>query len=119
MAKKVHYVDQVGRLNGTTLPNLKNVRATPLRPVDDRFRSVHGLRMASKTISLEIDAYERLKSARLERESFSQAVRRLVPAAPGRAVDLLASVNSGEFGRGVNWTAVERAVRGRSRRPRA
>lgn len=74
--------------------------------------------MASKTISLEVDAYELLKSARLEHESFSQAVRRLVPPAPGRATDLLASVKSGKFGRGVNWTTVERATRSRSRSPR-
>jgi predicted CopG family antitoxin len=89
-----------------------------LRSVDGHASSVHGLRMASKTISLEVDAYELLKSARLEHESFSQAVRRLVPPAPGRAADLLASVKSGKFGRGVNWTAVERATRSRSRSPR-
>ena len=34
--------------------------------------------MATKTITLEIDAYERLKSAkRFPRESFSEVVRRL------------------------------------------
>jgi hypothetical protein len=46
--------------------------------------------MATKTISLELDAYEKLKVAKLrERESFSSVVRRAVfpaPAHTGAAV---------------------------------
>lgn len=39
---------------------------------------VHYLHVATKTITLEIDAYERLKRAkRTTRESFSEVVRRL------------------------------------------
>lgn len=39
---------------------------------------MHGQCMATKTITLEIDAYERLKRAkRSARESFSEVVRRL------------------------------------------
>jgi len=50
--------------------------------------------MATKTISLELDAYERLRRAkRTERESFSEVVRRAVfpDQAPG-GVELLANL---------------------------
>ena len=48
--------------------------------------------MATKTISLELDAYERLRQAkRSPRESFSEVVRRAVfPAAPMDGPQLLA-----------------------------
>lgn len=48
--------------------------------------------MATKTISLELDAYERLRRFKLSpRESFSEVVRRAVwPDAPPRAADILA-----------------------------
>jgi predicted CopG family antitoxin len=51
---------------------------------------MHGLCMAVKTISLEIDAYELLKrEKRSERESFSQVVRRLTSERPAlTAVEL-------------------------------
>lgn len=39
--------------------------------------------MATKTISLELDAYEKLKAAKEGRESFSSVVRRCV--VPGKA----------------------------------
>jgi predicted CopG family antitoxin len=44
---------------------------------------MHDLCMATKTISLETDAYELLRSEKLgERESFSQVVRRLFAERP-------------------------------------
>ncbi len=48
--------------------------------------------MATKTITLELDAYDRLRKAkRSERESFSEVVRRAVfPEAPMGGGDLLA-----------------------------
>ncbi len=48
--------------------------------------------MATKTISLELDAYERLKAAKKnEKESFSMVVRRAVwPEAPADGKTILA-----------------------------
>ena len=43
---------------------------------------MHGLCMATKTISLETDAYQLLKKQKLGRESFSEVVRRLVAESP-------------------------------------
>lgn len=51
---------------------------TSNRTFDIRVWSCIALEMATKTITLEIDAYERLKRAkRTPRESFSEVVRRL------------------------------------------
>jgi len=72
--------------------------------------------MPSKTISLEVDAYNRLKSTRRVGESFSEVVRRItLPSAKATGAELLAEMKAGTFGKGVNWTAVESAVAGRSR----
>ena len=72
--------------------------------------------MPSKTISLEVDAYRRLKATRREGESFSAVVRRItLPLAKATAADLLAEVQAGRFGRGADWAAVERAAAGRRR----
>jgi len=81
--------------------------------------SVYSLCMAVKTISLEVDAYERLKAARLAHESFSQAVRRLIPPPPGRAAQLLARARASGWGEQLDWNRVEQAYRSRRRRPRA
>lgn len=80
--------------------------------------SVYNLCMASRTISLEVDAYERLKAARLQHESFSQAVRRLIPSPPGRARDLLVRAKSNEWGEELDWERVEAAHRSQRRRRR-
>lgn len=52
--------------------------------------------MATKTITLELDAYERLRRfKRSPRESFSQVVRRAVwTDAPPRAADILADLRT-------------------------
>lgn len=72
--------------------------------------------MPSKTISLEVDAYNRLKATRRPGESFSEVVRRItLPPAKATGADLLAEVKGGKFGRGVNWSAVKQAVAGRRR----
>jgi predicted CopG family antitoxin len=72
--------------------------------------------MPCKTISLEVDAYDRLKSARRAGESFSEVVRRLtLPPPKATAARFLAEVEAGTFGQGVDWTAVKRAVAGRRR----
>lgn len=74
--------------------------------------------MPSKTISLEVDAYERLKATRIRGESFSAVVRRItLPSPKATAADLLADMKSGRFGRGVKWTAVKAAIARRRRSP--
>ncbi len=51
---------------------------------------MHGSCMATKTISLELDAYERLKAAKGPGDSFSDVVRRAkFPKKPLTAGDLL------------------------------
>ena len=80
--------------------------------------SVYSLCMASKTISLEIDAYERLKAARLHYESFSQTIRRIVPPPARLARELLSKAKSGKWGKEVEWDRVEKAYISRRQSPR-
>jgi len=70
--------------------------------------------MPSKTISLEVDAYNRLKATRRAGESFSAVVRRItLPPAKATAADLLKELKTGAFGRGADWNSIKRAVAGR------
>jgi predicted CopG family antitoxin len=71
-------------------------------PVDSDAQFMHDLCMATKTISLETDAYDLLKNEkRDERESFSQVVRRLFAERPVlTAGELLEAMKSFE-GRGA------------------
>ncbi len=57
---------------------------------------MHDSCMATKTITLEMDAYERLRRAkRTPGESFSSVVRRAVfPGSPSTAAEILAGVRS-------------------------
>lgn len=65
-------------------------------PFDNAQRLMHDKCMATKTISLEIDAYDRLKHfKRTPRESFSQVVRRAVWSdSPPTAADILADLRT-------------------------
>lgn len=67
--------------------------------VDPTLCIVHSACMASKTISLSVDAYERLRHARLApSESFSQVVLRARWSEPKlTAGDLLRLVGAGHF----------------------
>lgn len=48
-----------------------------LSAVDETYRCMHGACMATKTISIDLKAYERLRKARQsETESFSQVIHR-------------------------------------------
>lgn len=72
--------------------------------------------MPSKTISLELDAYNRLKASRRPGESFSAVVRRVtLPVPKATAGDLLRKVRSGTWAKGVDWNRVERAAARRRR----
>lgn len=72
--------------------------------------------MPSKTISLEVDAYNRLKATRRAGESFSEVVRRItLPPPKATLADLKKDIDSGKFVQGVDWTAVKRAVANRRR----
>ncbi len=63
---------------------------------------MHGLRMATKTISLEVDAYELLKTEkRSERESFSQVVRRLASERPALTAGELETAMQPFIGKGA------------------
>jgi len=68
--------------------------------------------MATKTITLEMDAYERLKSSKRPGESFSEVVRRAVfPDKPPTGADLLAYLESGGSGASFAYLdAVEAAA---------
>ena len=73
-------------------------------------------RMTTKSITLEIDAHDRLESSRRRGESFSEVVRRItLPPARATAAVLKRAVESGRFARDVNWPAIKRAVSGRGR----
>lgn len=51
--------------------------------------------MATKTITLELDAYEKLRAAKRGRESFSSVVRRVViPGAPKSGLELVSLIRS-------------------------
>ncbi len=63
---------------------------------------MHGLFMATKTISLEVDAYDLLKSEkRDERDSFSQVVRRLTSERPALTAGELEEVMKPFIGKGA------------------
>ncbi|MEY2879563.1 MAG: putative antitoxin [Verrucomicrobiota bacterium] len=69
--------------------------------------------MPSKTISLELSSYERLVATRRPGESFSSTIDRItLPPATHTARDLLAIK---DWGKGVDWKKVERAVSRRRR----
>lgn len=51
--------------------------------------------MATKTITLELDAYEKLRAAKRGRESFSSVVRRVViPDAPRSGAELVSLIRA-------------------------
>ncbi len=72
--------------------------------------------MPSKTISLELTSYERLVATRRPGESFSSVIDRItLPPPKGTARDLLSLSKSKEWGKGVDWRRIKRAVSSRRR----
>jgi predicted CopG family antitoxin len=72
--------------------------------------------VATKTITVDVEAYERLEQAKREDESFSQAIKRMVP----KRVDFDAWIKSMEADPVSDEfvKAVEEQVAGRRSRPR-
>lgn len=74
---------------------------------------MHDSCVATKTITLELDAYEKLRAAKKAGESFSAVVRRAVFAdGPLTGADLLAYLGAGGAGVSERYlNAVEEAIR--------
>lgn len=70
--------------------------------------------MATKTISLELDAYEKLRAAKRGRESFSSVVRRaVIPGASRSGAEVIAYLKSeGPFFTDGELDAMEEAAEG-------
>jgi predicted CopG family antitoxin len=65
--------------------------------------------MATKTISLELDAYEKLRAAKRGRESFSSVVRRvIIPSRARSGAEVIAYLKSeGPFFKDEELEAIE------------
>jgi len=68
--------------------------------------------MATKTITLELDAYEKLRAAKRGRESFSSVVRRVViPGHSKSGAEVISYLRSeGPFFNDEELAAIERAT---------
>jgi len=70
--------------------------------IDEGTQPMHGLRVATKTISIEVDAYDLLKGEKQsERESFSQVVRRLTSERPALTAGELEAAMKPFIGKGA------------------
>lgn len=72
--------------------------------------------MAVKTITIDIDAYERLSRLKREGQSFSQVIKEIVPPIGSTAGDLLAAVRSVEVSE-ATLDALDRVIEERHKSP--
>jgi len=80
-----------------------------LQRLDADARPMHGLCMPTKTISIEVDAYDLLKmEKRTPSESFSQVVRRLVADRPALTAGELEEAMKPFLGKGAGPKRVRR-----------
>lgn len=72
--------------------------------------------MAVKTITIDMDAYERLSRMKREGQSFSQVIKELVPPVGSTAGDLLAALEGVDVSEST-LDAIDRVVEGRAKSP--
>jgi len=72
--------------------------------------------MATKTISLDLEAYNRLKKAKMKSESFSQAIKRLIKP-PFDVEKWLKTVEENRLSDEA-YEGIEQAIEHRSKYPR-
>ena len=72
--------------------------------------------MAVKTITIDMDAYERLSRLKREGQSFSQVIKELTPPVGSPAGDLLATLASVDVSEGT-LDAIDGVVKDRSKSP--
>jgi predicted CopG family antitoxin len=79
-------------------------------------RLVYAKCMAVKTITIDMEAYERLSSLKRSGQSFSQVIKEHLPASGTTARDLLARLDEAAIS-DETLTAIEQVIAERGRHP--